>query len=170
MDEIKNTIINGIGQTDNVDVQVFRGTKRVRKINGHNTGTIDLCKYLRDALVGANVIAYRPGRIVPCKKVGVDLVDMFTYGVQYLPESVSNKDNDNESAWVDMGFIIPNTILPVGEEIAGFRLYRNILGDDGSLIKYAEIDFEKQGITNIKIERDTSIRVDWRIKISIVEA
>lgn len=171
MKEIKNEIINGIFPTGNVDVQVFKGSKCVRKINGHNTGTIDLCKYLRDALTGVNVISYRPGRIVPCKKVGSDLVDLFTYGVQYLPESISHKDNDDKSAWVDMGFIIPNTLLSPGLEIAGFRLYRNILADDGSMIKYAEIDFDKQGIPNIDIvDNKTSIRVDWRIKISIVEA
>ena len=171
MDEIRNTIINGIGQTGNVDIQVFRGNKRVRKINGHNTGTVDLCRYLRDSLTGTNVVAYRPGRIVPCKRVGGeggDLVDMFTYGVQYLPESISNKGNDTDSAWVDLGFIIPNTLLNVGDQIAGFRLYRNILDDDGSLIKYAEIDFDKESIKYITIEQNTSIRVDGRIKISIV--
>ncbi len=172
MTEINNTIINGIGQTGNVNIQVFKGSKRVRKINGHNTGTIDLCKYLRDALTGANVISYRPGRITPCTKQGTDLVDMFTYGVQYLPESVSNRGDDgSESAWLDMGFIIPNTLLQSGQEICGFRLYRNILAEDGSMVKYAEIDFDEQNIPHIIIpDNNTSIRVDWRIKLSIVRS
>lgn len=176
--EIRNNIVNGIFPTGNVDIKVFRGTKKIRDINGHNTGTIDLCKFLRDSLTGSNVISYRPGRIVPCTRVGSDLVDMFTYGVQYLPESISNKGNDSDSAWLDMGFIIPNTVLQVGQKIEGFRLYRNILADDGSMVKYAEIDFSKQidpstgtFIKPIEITNgNTSIRVDWRLKISISEA
>lgn len=173
MDEIKNTIINGITPTGNVNIKVLRGDKVIRKINGHNTGTLELCRYLRDALAGDHVVAYRPGRIVPCVKQGSDLVDIFTYGVQYLPESMVHRgdDPDNNSAWLDMGFIIPNTLLSVGQKISGFRLYRNILANDGSLVKYAEIDFDKQEppIEPIEIINDkVSIRVDWRIKISII--
>ena len=172
MEEIRNTIINGVGQTGNVNIQVFKGTKKIRSINGHNTGTIDLCKYLRDSLTGENIISYRPGRIVPCIKAGPgsDLIDLFTYGVQYLPESSNNKgDNGNTSAWLDMGFIIPNTLLQPGQDICGFRLYRNLLADDGSMVKYAEIDFDEQNIPHIMIaDNKTSIRVDWRIKLSII--
>ncbi len=98
MEEIHNTVVNGIGQTGNVNVQVLKGNRCIRRINGHNTGTIDLCRYLRDSLTGSNVIAYRPGRIVPCKKDGADLVDLFTYGVQYLPESMDNKGDDGDTS------------------------------------------------------------------------
>ena len=74
-----------------------------------------------------------------------------------------------------MGFIIPNTLLTVGQEIYGFRLYRNILADDGTMVKYAEIDFTKDPEPGqpsqqpiIISDNKTSIRVDWRIKLSIV--
>lgn len=172
MSEIVNTIINGTDAIGNVNIEVYRGSKKVRTVNGHNTGTLELCKYLRDALTGENVAANRPGRIIPCKTVNNALKNMFEYGVQYLPESIGNKtdsgDIEDAFACISLGFIIPNNLLERDTPITGFRLYRNILDSRGRLVKYAEIDFQKQGIEPIVItDNNTSLRVDWTIKIAI---
>lgn len=176
MSEITNKVLNTVGSIGNVNIEIYKGTKKIKSIKGHNKGTIELCKYLRDALTGSNVSSHRPGRIVPCERSGTgDLVNLFNYGIQYLPESVnkagSRNDDGTDSAWLDMGFIIPNTLLSPGNKIAGFRLCRNILDQSGKLVTYAEIDFEDQGLPDIEInDNNTSIRVDWRIKISIVSS
>jgi len=144
----------------NVKVTIVRGNKKLRSITKHNSATQSLCKYIRDALLGDYVIARRPGIIIPCEKntsYEYGLKEMFSAGI---PDEGTTRsyEEDTSSASGVLKFIIPDTSLTTGHKIGGFKLYSK--GTSRELYAILVLDSE------IEITNNTSIEVEWTMKVS----
>ena len=147
----------------NVIVTIYHGDKKVDIRNKHNTGNINLCKYIRDALIGKHVISSRPYFIVPCRlETGslTSLVPLISYGI---PLTGTQLTEDGISAYATLRFLIPSAVLSAGSIINGFRLYGN-----GERVEpdnlYAEVNYGEEGI-EIN-ESNTNLDVKWTLEIS----
>lgn len=158
MNEIKEFVTNQHTTQGNVNIKVFNGSKKCNEITTHNTGTVAMCEYLRDALLGANVYGKMPGYIIPCKYVNNTLKEMFTYGIPYVSNGAQIDDTDGNPEAV-IKFMIPSTVLTRGVNIAGLKLY----SFDTQRTEYATVDIHDNPI---EVTGDTNLEVSWTIKIS----
>lgn len=155
-----------IKTSGNVKVKVYKGSTVVENKSRHNTGTVELCEYLRDMLVGEYVISNRPYFIVPCKFSGPeqDLVPMVSYGVPLT--SYSKPESSDKIAFAELRFLIPALTTSAGSEIDGFILF----GGDSRFSyakKYAEVKYVDDPI--VVDSSDTNIEVKWTLEISYME-
>ena len=142
--------------------------KVVRTLEGNNTGTINVCEYLRDALAGDYVINQRPGIIIPCAVQGGKLVNL-TNGVPYLGNAMKNDfDVTDVGCSMTLMFLIGSELA--GSEIGGFRLCSLDSADLPNAEKrvYAEINLVKQygeeeGI--VIVTPGTNLKVEWTVSV-----
>lgn len=148
-----------------------KNNREVRTITGHNTGTIYICEYLRDALSGDYVINNRPGTIVPCVKTGSGQLRNLTNGITYQGEIKKNSFEITDAGCsVTLTFLIPSTFSSL-TEIAGFRLYSYASSETKKEDKdlYAEIDLTKQEDYDpndpLIIESGVNLKVEWTLAV-----
>lgn len=156
----------------NVDIEVIGKNKKVlRKINVHNTGTINICEYLRNALAGDYVLAARPGIIVPCTRgANGELVDIGN-GTALLKENPkkSSLNDSPDSSWCVLTFLIPSNVI-VSTDIWGFRLYSKYLdeNDPNSKVLYAEVDLaDVERDEPIRVSGGSNLKVSWTLIVKI---
>ena len=153
--EIKNTNKTA----GNVKITLYHGDKKYKVIDTHNSGTIDLCGYLRDALVGDYVIARRPGIIAPCFKDRTGKLVDIGNGSPYVSNKKISYEDEDVSAAATITFLIPSTLLVAGQKIEGFHLYSK----DESKKLYAEVDLED---LSFSVLGDTNMKVEWTLIVS----
>lgn len=169
--EKKNNLwINSYSSSSgNVNITVLRNDKVIKKINTHNTGTINICKYLRDAIAGDYIIADRPGLIVPCIKNGLGELENIGQGYTALFNQLPKKSEieSENMAICTLTFLIPSNIFSTGMSIDGFRLYSKRSADPQYL--YAEVDLEKSGASPIEMQSGYNLKVEWNLVVRLVE-
>lgn len=157
----------------NVDIEVIgKNKKLLRKINVHNTGTVNMCEYLRDALAGDYVIAARPGIITTCTRGNnnelVDLDDKGTSLLKEMPKKSSLQDS-KDSSWCVLTFLIPSNVVS-NRDIWGFRLYSKLKNenDANSKVLYAEVDLKDAGFEDpIRVSGGANLKVSWTLIVKI---
>lgn len=161
------------GIQGNVDIEVIgKNKKLLRKINVHNSGTIGICEYLRNALAGDYVIAARPGIIVPCSRgTNGELVDIGK-GTSLLnenPKKSSLSDSD-DSSWCILTFLIPSNLIS-GIKVEGFKLYSKYTssGDSNSKTLYATVDLSNFDIDPIEVTSGANLKVAWTLIVKILK-
>ena len=143
----------------NVKITLYHGDKKYKVIDTHNSGTVYLCAYLRDALVGDYVIARRPGIISPCfKDRSGNLIDIGN-GSPYISDKKIAYDEEDVSCAATITFLIPSTLLTAGQKIEGFHLYSK----DESKSLYAEVDL---GDLSFSVLGDTNMKIEWTLIVS----
>ena len=169
--EVKTEIKNDTVTQGNVKITLIKGGKKAGQIVTHNTGTIDLCEYIAQALTGDYVIARRPGIVVPFTK-GTDGKPIpIGNGSPYVSsklgasasywDSESHKDadgNDGGFCTAEITFLIPSAIVS-GSTINGFQL----LSKDNSRKVYATVELPGEGLTP---QGDTNIKIEWTLYVS----
>lgn len=163
--EIKNDslicdILNTIEYNGNVKIKVYNNDTLFKTIENHNTGTIDLCNYIRDVMIGLGMSINQPTVIQPCRKSGGVLVPMSTQGIDFV--SRWRGTNSSTEATAVIKFIIPWVQLSNGQVIGGFRLCSKNR-DNGY---YAEIMLNDD--EEITITSHTNIEVEWSLKVTYV--
>lgn len=148
----------------NVDITVLHKDKVIRKINTHNTGTLDICDYLRDALAGDYVIARRPGIIIPCIKNSSNQLENVGLGTA-LFNDLPKKSNADDGSVCTLTFLIPSNILSAGMKIAGFRLYPKTDINN----PYAEVNLIENGLEEIEISSGYNLKVEWNLIVKLVK-
>lgn len=144
----------------NVKITVYKGDRKHRVIDTHNSGSLDLCNYVCGALVGDYVIAERPGIIIPCEKNSSGELKNIGLGTANEGYTLNGTDEETYSASCTLSFLIPSTLLKPGTEIWGFKLY-----SIGSLRKeYATIELLDG--EEIRVDKETNLLVDWTLVIS----
>ena len=149
-------ITNNIKSKGNVKIKVYKGDKLCKTIEKHNTGTADLCKFLRDSIVGLSTTVDQPSIIKPCDFISGSLVPISNQGVPFVSRW-RGSDSDTDSTAV-IKFIIPWTQLSVNRKIWGFQLFNK----NQMMHAYIKLD------TPIEIYAQTNIEVEWSLKISFV--
>lgn len=156
----------------NVDIEIIgKNKKLLRKINVHNTGTVNICEYLRDALAGDYVVAARPGIIVPCTRGNNDELVDIGKGTSLLKENPkkSSLQDSEDSSWCVLTFLIPSNIIN-STDIWGFRLYSKLKNenDANSKVLYAEVDLKDAGFEDpIRVSGGANLKVSWTLIVKI---
>ena len=138
-------------------------------ITTHNSSTVLLCRFLRDALIGANIVDLIPDRIVPFKMdedkfnnqeqhIEQNTTNLIDYGIQ-ASGRVNDGNADNTKASATLSFLIPNSLLQSGTVIHGFKLYSGKLSNE----KMYAIVFLNNPIT---VVQGTSLEVSWTLVVS----
>lgn len=149
-------ILNSIKSGGNVEIKVYNNNKLIQTIKDHNTGTIELCKYVRDVMIGLGTSINQPTVIKPCSKSGNILTPISNQGVPFTTRWRGDDSSTDSIAVIK--FIIPWTQLAVGRKIGGFRLYSKNTDND----YYAEIILNDE----IEVWSHTNIEVTWSLKIT----
>lgn len=150
-------VINNLKSQGNVKIKVFNGDKLYKIIEQHNTGTFDLCKYVRDIMIGYVSSINQPSIIKPCDtNINGDLIPISNQGVPFISRWRGKDVKESLSSVAVIKFIIPWTQLSVGREIWGFQLFSK----DQVLYAYIKLDIP------IQIYAQTNIEVEWSLKIS----
>lgn len=169
MDE--NIIINdGTISSGNVKITLIKDGKEIDHITVHNEGTVYLCEYILNALIGDYVIAKRPDIIVPFTRgsgknvipigngspsIGTKVTIPASYWETHLDE---NGDDGGFCAAV-ITFLIPSSIIS-GSQIDGFQL----LSKDNSRKVYAIVELPEGG--SITTVGETNLKVEWTMYVS----
>ena len=159
-----------MGKAQIIDNSTYSGNVHVKAYNKgilyddrifHNTGTVNLCNYIRDCLKGENVIARRPGYMIPCSwNANEGLIPMFSYGILYTgTENGSDGQPNDSSSTYSLKFLIPSAIWLGKQKIEGFKLYS--LGEDRS--EYASVDIH---LDPILLANVTNLSIEWDLKVS----
>lgn len=174
VEEVVQVVENTASSRGNVNINVYRKDKLVRSINTHNSGTIYLCEYLRDALIGENVIARRPGKIKICHYTEAQIFEpYYSYPIKYSEGWKNNFEPlQDTSCSASVSFFIPSSILTNGMKIDGFQLFSL----DTNEKYYAVVDLTKieDPITHEIVDQsftvsgDTNIEIEWTLKVSYV--
>lgn len=153
----------------NVTINIKDSGLLSESITTHNSSTVLLCRFLRDALIGANIVDLIPDRIVPFKmdedkfnepnqRIEQNTKNLIDYGVQ-ASGRVNDGNTDPDRASATLSFIIPNSILQAGTEIYGFKLYSGKLSNE----RLYAIVFLNAPIT---VTQGTSLEVSWTLIVS----
>ena len=155
---IEYDIGNNIKSEGNVKIKVFNNGKLYRTINKHNSGTIELCKYIRDVIIGEGISVNQPTIIKPCKKGPENtLIPLSNQGSPFVERWRAKDDPNATSATAIIKFNIHWTQLSDGQEIGGFQLF-NLSKD--KCYAYVILDVP------IRVYSKTNIEVQWSIKIN----
>lgn len=160
-DDVMNqmyNVLNNIESRGNVKIKVYNNNTLVNVIEKHNTGTVYLCRFIRDSLIGLNTSVDQPTIIKPCSKKSGQLVPMSNIGVPFVSRWKGADDYTSSIAVIK--FIIPWTKLSASKNIEGFQLFSKDTDND----YYAEIFLDDP----ITIGAHTNIEVEWSLKISFV--
>lgn len=158
--EIKNTS----KYSGKINVKAYKNGILYHNKEYHNTGTSKLCAYICDCLRGENVIAQRPGLLVPCSYNGAELVDLYNFDNQYEGYTVT-KEEEGSGAYYTLSFIIPESLLLGVEQIDGFRLYSMNSNNQGKKL-YAEVNLYTQS-SPILVQDGSNLKVSWTLRVSI---
>lgn len=155
--------------TGNVKVEIIDNGVLRDTIVAHNTGTIDICRYLRDAMAGDYIIADRPGTIVPCTATKDSITAEVGGGTALfnaMPKKFDTEDQTTISSSCVLTFLIPSNALSSTTEIGGFRLYsKNEIGRQ--MVLYAEVNLLANGLSPIYVESGTNLKVTWTLTVRI---
>ena len=178
---MRNTAINTLAYTGIVTISQYRGAKKVRIAQMHNTGGMPLFDFLSDCLVGDfdTARAGRPAKIRLLKQKKVP--DRDTFITQY--EAVSpfiflltspEKKQSSTQSYVRYTFMIPKNTLEedlANYEDLGIGLYtlgtdNNISSSDAleNFAAFVELDDNKAVLINTLA--NTALVVDWELVIS----
>ncbi len=157
--ELQTNIKNTTQYSGRISIKAYCNGALYESREFHNTGTNDLCSYICDCLRGVNVVAKRPGFLIPCTwdKSANALVNMFSYGILYTGLSETNKDSTG--ADYTLTFLIPAIVLSGKQQIDGFRLYS--ADEDKTL--YAEVDCHNDPI---QLVQNSNLSVGWNLRIA----
>ena len=166
---MKSEIREHNSTSGNVTVNVRDYDLLRESITTHNSSTVLLCRFLRDALIGANIVDLIPDRIVPFKmdeskfnspdqRVEQNTTNLIDYGIQ-ASGRINDGNTDPAKASATLSFLVPNSLLPSGTEIYGFKLYSGKLSNE----RLYAIVFLNNPIT---ITRGTSLEVSWTLIVS----
>lgn len=158
------------GMQGNVTIQEIGKNKKVlRTVNIHNSGTVNICEYLRNALAGDYVISARPAIIVPCSRGANGELEDIGKGTSLLNKNPtkSKLSDSDDSSWCVLTFLIPSNIISSGVDIAGFKLYSKYLNenDPNSKTLYATVDL---GDEVLKISNGSNLKVSWTLIVKIL--
>ncbi len=157
--DLQTNIQNTTQYSGKANIKAYHNGALYENRELHNTGTADLCGYICDCLRGVNVIAQRPGYLIPCTwdNSSSSLVNMFSYGILYTGLSTTNKDATGAS--YSLSFLIPAIVLAGKNQIDGFRLYST----DENRTLYAEIDTHTDPI---QLVQNSNLSIDWSLRIA----
>ena len=157
-------VSNSLRYEGNVKVKVLDGSRLLRTIDQHNTGTLNLCKYIRDVLIGLGASVDQPSVIKPCYLNGSkELVPISNLGVPFISRWRGKDSAELKDSIAVIKFLIPWTKLSVGRMIEGFQLF-NKSNDPNEGKLYAEVKLDDP----IEILTSTNIEVEWTLKISLI--
>ena len=160
MENISARIMNDSLVESNVNIQfILKNGKVFNTINKHNTGTIYICEYLRDALAGDYVINKRPGLIIPFYEAGTEKRNI-GHGSTYqgnVKKVDFNPESDTKCS-MTLTFLIGSE-LSAGQRIDGFRLYglNDVDLKDENKHLYAELDL---GEDYIEVTSGVNLKVN----------
>ena len=161
--------INDTGVDTNVKIEILRKNKVIKTIEKHNLATIDLCKYLRDAIAGVANQAKRPQGISPCRALEDGTLKPF-YGnytlISGAPICGEDSDEKGDFAYAILPFIIPYTSLqggrrgPDGEYLLdGLQLFN--LDNTKRDKLCAELILDEP----LTLSQGVSLRIEWVLKV-----
>lgn len=162
---MRTDIYENLSMTGNVVITLLNGDIPFRRVVQHNSATVNLCKYLRDAIVGTNITARRPGILTVCYKDNSDNLVDWNNGIIFQSSKSLVVDEDSNFASCVLTFIIPSDELSQETKIDGFRLYSK--GSASSREVYAEVILPED--SNVVISGDTNIKVEWTLIVSFVK-
>ncbi len=163
---IKVNTINKTKVNGNVDVTIYRGKRKCGHVSTHNTGTLNLCKFIAEALCGKNIIAERPGVIIPFTSDGITQTEIGN-GTTSINSRISQVNDATYSC--KLTFLIPNSILTNGTVIKGFNLYSKAFQKNKENYLFATVNFEETTSQIVITNNDVSLRVEWTLYISFTE-
>jgi len=151
-----NNIIKG-----NVKTTIYDGSVKIREFTDHNTGTIDICKYIRLGLMGKSYLAERPGILRAYTKDSTtgNFVPLTASGVA-VQEIKEGSVGDTSCSCI-YSFIIPSSHLSQGTVIYKYELCS--LADISKV--YATIVFNESDSITIA-SSNINVKVDWTLSIS----
>lgn len=143
---------NLITYTGEVKIKIFKNGKYFKTIDGHNSGTVDFLKFIRDCVAGKTGIYARiPFYIQP--------ITIGDEGLAKNSFSAVQDDDSNEYSGLIYTFLLSG-INYSGAFIKGFKLF----GADNTYYAWYELPEDVISNGGIELTENTNLYVEWSLK------